>query len=174
MNITNRLLEGNNRFLAGNLTLKADNSGLEELTKNGQHPYAVIISCSDSRVIPEFIFDAGFGELFVIRVAGNILGKSELGSIEYAVHHLKSKYILVLGHTHCGAIASTLNNEHGTYCDSLLNEIKENINNITEPNEASLINAKKSADKIKSLFNKENLDVHYGLVDIESGKVTIY
>lgn len=70
---------------------------------NGQKPYAIIITCSDSRVIPENIFMTGIGELFVIRIAGNVIDEHQLGSIEYAASHLGAPLIVVMGHTHCGA-----------------------------------------------------------------------
>ena len=74
----------------------------------GQKPYAIVISCSDSRVIPEAIFSAGIGDLFVIRVVGNVLDNHQLGSIEYAAEHLGVKLIVMLGHTGCGARPRTL------------------------------------------------------------------
>jgi carbonic anhydrase len=79
-----------------------------ETAEHGQHPYAVVICCSDSRVIPEQIFDARIGDLFVIRIAGNVLDRHQLGSVEYAVAHLKSKLVVMLGHTGCGAIGAAL------------------------------------------------------------------
>lgn len=84
-----------------------DINRLKEVSK-GQHPIAVIVSCSDSRVSPELIFDQGIGDLFVIRTAGNIIGNLELGSIEYAVEHLAVKLIVVLGHENCGAVQAYL------------------------------------------------------------------
>ena len=74
---------------------------------NAQHPLAVIIACSDSRVPPELLFDKGLGEIFVVRVAGNIVGPLELGSVEYAVEHLGAKLVMVLGHERCGAVTAT-------------------------------------------------------------------
>ena len=79
-----------------------------ETSKNGQKPYAIIISCSDSRVIPEYIFSAGIGELFVVRVAGNVIDNFQLGSIEYAAEHLGCKLVVALGHTQCGAVVSAM------------------------------------------------------------------
>lgn len=77
-------------------------------SEEGQKPYAVIVSCSDSRVIPEYIFSAGIGELFVVRVAGNVIEGYQLGSIEYAVEHLGCRLVIVLGHTRCGAVSAGL------------------------------------------------------------------
>ena len=94
---------GNDRYIA------SSDAGLRaSLAENGQHPRAVVITCSDSRVIPEAIFDAGLGELFVIRVAGNVLGPIELGSVEYAVEHLGCPEVIMLGHTGCGAVGAAL------------------------------------------------------------------
>jgi carbonic anhydrase len=80
---------------------------LADLAK-GQHPYATILSCSDSRVPPELIFDAGFGELFIIRVAGNVLSPEIAGSLQYAGRHLQTLLFVVLGHTNCGAVAAAV------------------------------------------------------------------
>jgi carbonic anhydrase len=77
---------------------------LADLAK-GQNPYATILSCSDSRVPPELIFDAGFGELFIIRIAGNVVSPEVAGSLQYAGHHLRTSLFVVLGHTNCGAVA---------------------------------------------------------------------
>ncbi len=74
----------------------------------GQHPYATILSCSDSRVPPELIFDAGFGELFIVRVAGNVMSPEVAGSLQYAGRHLKTPLFVVLGHTNCGAVAAAV------------------------------------------------------------------
>jgi carbonic anhydrase len=104
-----RLLEGNRSFVANNLTLKESSAPAKRLALvSGQHPYAVILSCSDSRVPPEIIFNKGLGELFVVRDAGNVVDPLMLGSIEYAVEHLGSSLIMVLGHSRCGAVKATL------------------------------------------------------------------
>ena len=76
--------------------------------ENGQRPYAIIITCSDSRVIPESVFGAGIGDLFVIRVAGNVMDDHQLGSVEYAASHLGVKLIVVMGHNHCGAVDAAI------------------------------------------------------------------
>ena len=83
--------------------------------EHGQHPHAIIVTCSDSRVIPETIFSAGLGELFVIRVAGNVIDDHQLGSIEYAAGHLGSPVVVVLGHTHCGAVDAAINSDPEGY-----------------------------------------------------------
>ncbi|KAH3756127.1 carbonic anhydrase [Pelomyxa schiedti] len=103
--VLQRLSEGNQRFVAGTPAAKDLVHRRQELA-SGQHPVAVIVTCSDSRVCPEYIFDQSLGDLFVIRTAGNVVDDVELGSIEYAVEHLHSHLIVVLGHTACGAVTA--------------------------------------------------------------------
>jgi carbonic anhydrase len=98
-----RLQEGNARFVAGKPSVK-DLSRQRQETMSGQKPYAIVLTCSDSRVPPEHIFDAGIGEIFVVRTAGNIADAVALGSIEYAAEHLKSPLVMVMGHENCGAV----------------------------------------------------------------------
>ncbi len=101
------LKEGNKRFLDSNFADK-DYKGHLTATSNEQHPHTIIVTCSDSRVTPEIIFDETIGDLFVIRLAGNVIDNAAIGSIEYAVKYLKSSYLLILGHTHCGAVEATV------------------------------------------------------------------
>jgi carbonic anhydrase len=107
-----RLVEGNRRFLQGKVRRTAfRRETLADLAK-GQRPYATILGCSDSRVPPELVFDAGLGELFVIRVAGNILSPEVAGSLQYAGSYLETPLFVVLGHEGCGAIAAALATKH--------------------------------------------------------------
>lgn len=104
----NLLLAGNRRYIASQAKHPhQDLTRLQEIHL-AQHPFAVVLSCSDSRVAPEILFDQGLGDLFVIRVAGNIVDDAVLGSIEYAVEELGVPLIMVLGHERCGAVAATL------------------------------------------------------------------
>jgi carbonic anhydrase len=105
-----RLMDGNQRFVEAkmNATSMCDATSRGKLAKS-QHPYAIILSCSDSRVPPELIFDQALGEIFVVRVAGNVADPIVVGSIEYAAEHLGSKLIMVLGHERCGAVTATVN-----------------------------------------------------------------
>ena len=104
-----RLKEGNARFVSGEAqNLANDAARREELATEGQRPYAFILTCSDSRVVPEFIFSAGLGELFVTRAAGNVLGNSILASAQYAAQDLGVRLFLVLGHSDCGGVKATL------------------------------------------------------------------
>jgi len=120
------LKDGNARYVAGNAT--HPNQGPErraETVKNGQHPVATIIGCSDSREPLEIIFDQGVGDLFVIRVAGNVAGTDEIASVEYAVGHLGTPVVLVLGHSSCGAVTAAVQNAKvGGSLPALLSQIK--------------------------------------------------
>lgn len=103
-----RLIEGNRRFLAGAARFPTTQKEVLASLAHEQHPYATIIGCSDSRVPPELIFDANFGELFVIRVAGNIMSNETAGSLQYAGMVLKTPLFVVLGHDNCGAVHAAL------------------------------------------------------------------
>lgn len=104
-----RLREGNARFVSGISSIEtvANPTRRGELV-DGQSPFAVVIGCSDSRVPVEMVFDQGLGDLFVIRVAGNVVARSQIGSVEFATEKFGTRLVVVLGHTHCGAIEATL------------------------------------------------------------------
>jgi carbonic anhydrase len=104
-----RLKQGNARFAADKLDQKKDISAKRRGdTAKGQQPFAIILGCADSRVPPELVFDQGLGDLFVVRVAGNVINPANLGSIEYAVEHFKVPLIVVLGHESCGAVEAAI------------------------------------------------------------------
>ena len=103
-----RLKAGNTRFINGKARFPTVQKEILAKLAKGQHPYATILGCSDSRVPPELLFDAGFGELFVVRVAGNVLGPSILGTLQYAGRHLNTPLFIVLGHEGCGAVDAAL------------------------------------------------------------------
>ncbi len=109
--VLEKLKNGNQRFVEEKYehpNLGKERRGLT--AEKGQHPYATVLACSDSRVPVEFIFDAGIGDVFVIRVAGNVVNTDEAGSIEYGVEHLHTPVLVVLGHTHCGAVTAVTKN----------------------------------------------------------------
>jgi len=107
-----KLLDGNRRYVDAMQEYPNQTRERRNELKNGQVPFAVVLGCSDSRVPPEIIFDQGLGDLFVVRVAGNVMDNMALGSIEYAVSHLKTPLVVVLGHSQCGAVTETLSS-HG-------------------------------------------------------------
>ncbi len=104
-----RLQEGNKRFVEGKSTYNTNDTRRRNELVDGQTPFAIILGCSDSRVPAEIVFDQGLGDLFVIRIAGNIVAPSQIGSIEFAVETFQTSLVVVLGHTRCGAVAATLN-----------------------------------------------------------------
>lgn len=111
-----------------------------ETAEYGQHPYAIVIYCSDSRVIPEQIFSASIGELFVIRVAGNVLDHHQLGSIEYAAGHLHCQHVIVLGHTGCGAVAAALSGGGDGFIQYITDDILEAVEEERDPEKACALN----------------------------------
>lgn len=138
--------------------------------KNGQRPYAVIVGCSDSRVIPESIFSAGIGDLFVIRVAGNVVDNIQLGSIQYATEHLGCKLVVVLGHTSCGAVGAASGQNDG-YVKFITDEIKHAIGDEKDVVKASILNVKQSVAKIEKLLNMPDVKVMGALYHTDSGLV---
>ncbi len=103
------LKDGNARFVTDTSILRNVNKERRDSLKDGQNPYAVIVSCSDSRVTPTTVFNAGLGEIFDVRIAGNVVDDDALGSIEYAVEHLNTPLVVVMGHQSCGAVTATYN-----------------------------------------------------------------
>ena len=175
---TNKILK---KLLDGNLEyIEAKRNHLGDISKerrahthhNGQKPLACVICCSDSRVIPEKIFMVGIGDLFVIRVAGNVLDNYGLASIEYAIHHLDIKLIMVLGHTKCGAISAAISNESGHFIDYLLKDIKKSIGDEKDMNKAATLNVKGVVDKIHEL-DLNDASVVGALYHTLSGKVEL-
>ena len=122
--VVDRLKKGNARFTEDKLDGKLQDSSRRGSLTGGQDPYAIILSCADSRVVPELAFDAGLGELFVVRVAGNIANSSSIASIEYAVAHIGSPVIVVLGHESCGAVTAAVSGgDNGYNLNHLLGHI---------------------------------------------------
>jgi len=128
-NTINRLKEGNARFVEDKLDGQLQDSSRRSALTGGQQPHTIVLSCADSRVVPELAFDTGLGELFVVRVAGNIANTSSMASIEYAVAHCGSKVIVVLGHQSCGAVTAAISvGDNGYNLNHLLAHITPAIN----------------------------------------------
>jgi carbonic anhydrase len=107
-----KLIDGNKRFVQNSLIHPNQTGARRTEVAGGQHPFAIILACSDSRVAPEILFDQGMGDLFVVRVAGNVLNDNGIGSIEYAVEHLHASLIVVMGHAKCGAVTAAVAGGH--------------------------------------------------------------
>ena len=186
------LKEGNERFVKN---LKANRNLLQQVneTKEGQFPFATILSCMDSRTSAELVFDQGLGDIFSIRIAGNVLNDDILGSMEFATKVVGTKIILVLGHTKCGAIVGACNHVELGNLTKLLAKIKpaieaENItqtertgsnvtfvNNVTEINvHQTIAKIKKDSSIIAELENAGAIKIVGGIYDVETGKVTFY
>lgn len=173
-----KLKEGNEKYLE---TL----NGMGDVSKesrmrtylHGQHPYGIVVTCSDSRVIPESIFSAGIGDLFVIRLAGNVIDDHQLGSIEYAAGHLGCRLIVVLGHTHCGAVDAAMNSDPEGYIKFITDEIKRAIGDEKDERKACEKNVWQSIQMIEHSLEIHHIEDEIGLrvvgamYDIETGKV---
>lgn len=172
-----KLKEGNRQYLEatanpGNISPAIRLKTFEE----GQAPYAVVVTCSDSRVIPEGIFSAGIGELFVIRVAGNVIDNHQLGSIEYAADHLGTKLVVILGHTNCGAVGAAMGDVPSGYVKTITDEIRKAIGEEKDAVRASCLNVERSVSIVKDRLNYqgeggEDVRVCGAMYHIDSGKV---
>ena len=138
-----RLKAGNARFVAGQAQVPTVQKDVLAMLSRGQAPFATILGCSDSRVPPELLFDASFGELFVIRVAGNVLGPAIEGSLQYAGMHLRTPLFVVLGHQGCGAVHAALAQKYeGAVFGSRIERLLEEITPALEPPDPILSHAR--------------------------------
>lgn len=174
----NRLIKGNQKYLEAKAGPGDISKELRWKTaEEGQQPYAIVISCSDSRVIPEAIFSAGIGELFVIRVVGNVLDNHQLGSIEYAAEHLGVKLIVMLGHTGCGAISAVIEGHSGGFIDYILKDIALAIGDEKDEFKATCLNVQHGVQRIRHeleihpLKGEKGLEVIGAIYHIEGGTV---
>ena len=176
-----KLKTGNTRFVAAATSSGKPTRARRVATASSQHPFAVIVGCSDSRTPPEIIFDQNIGDLFVVRTAGEVVGDYELGSIEYAVEHLGARLIVVLGHARCGAVQAAIAGDdapghvgaivrsirpavmavHGEAGDPLVNSIKSNVDHV-----AGEIRQKAQLGALKA-----DVRVVEGYYDFDTGKV---
>lgn len=168
------LKEGNTRFVAGKPSPKEDYLSDRERLSQGQHPFAVVLCCSDSRVVPEILFDQKLGDLFVIRNAGNVVDDDVLGSIEYAVEHLETPLVVVLGHSCCGAVTATCNDKD---FPGHLTEIAKRIRPAIDSGCCIDDNARRHASRMARLIagnpivKHEKTQVVAAFYDIRSGVV---
>ena len=159
-----RLIQGNRQFMEN-----SDAARREDLAVNGQQPHCVVLACSDSRVIPEAIFGAELGELFVVRVAGNVVGDHALGSIQYAIEHLGCNRVIVLGHTGCGAVASALEGHAEGYILTIVNDILQAVGTERDPGRACRLNVAHVAERVKGVV--PSADVRGAIYDMMTGGV---
>ena len=183
-----KLKVGNERFVSGHPVHPDETLDRIRELKKGQNPFVVVVSCSDSRLPPELIFDQGLGDVFSIRTAGNVIGDYELGSIEYAVEHLHCKLIVVLGHENCGAIqayATSGNEKHNDHIQTLVDYIaaeeeekivpdslRSNIDILVKANIAHGVNFLRSSTPVlKSLVDRNEIKITGAYYDLDSGNV---
>jgi len=183
-----KLKAGNERFISGHPVHPDESLNRIKELKKGQTPFAVILSCSDSRIPPELVFDQGLGDVFSIRTAGNIIGDYELGSIEYAIEHLHCKLVVVLGHENCGAIqayATSENEKHNDHIQKLVDYIaseeeeeiipdslRSDIDILVKANIVHAVNLLKSSTPVlKPLVDKDEIKIIGAYYDLDSGKV---
>jgi len=172
-----KLKEGNELYITSDRNTGDISPAIRtDTVNNGQHPYAVIITCSDSRVIPESIFSAGIGDLFVIRVAGNVIDNHQLGSIEYAAGHLGCKLVMVLGHNHCGAVDAAMHHKPEGFVKSITDEICKAIGDEKDDYKACCLNAKRSVEVINKSIDMsaeeyKGMKVVGALYRLEDGRV---
>lgn len=179
--IVKRLKEGNNRFISDTSDRKLQDSTRRELLAGGQSPFAAILGCADSRVVPEIIFDTGLGELFTVRVAGNVANVASIASIEFAVVQLNVRLILVQGHSSCGAVTAAVEGgDYGNNLNRLFTHIAPaieqtpggNINEIIKNN--AELNAKELVDKstiLSEAVKTGQLKIIPTFYHLESGEV---
>lgn len=153
-----KLKEGNRRFVSGTHKHTGDDMETVKSLSTGQKPYAIILTCSDSRVPPELLFDTGIGEVFVVRVAGNITDQVILGSIEYAAEHLGAPLVMVLGHEKCGAVKATV--ESNGKAEGNIGAIVKAIEPALKKTKAN----KKVSEKDGALFVETVADANIALV----------
>ncbi|MBR1747578.1 MAG: carbonic anhydrase [Clostridia bacterium] len=164
--VLEKLKRGNDAFVKRKAFLGALSAERMRENADGQKPYAVVVACSDSRVIPEAIFGAGIGNLFTVRVAGNVISGAVLGSVEYAVDHLGAETVIVLGHTRCGAVDATLHGESSGHIKILTESIRKAIGAEKDPLIATEKNAQRGADRINAAIPKAKaVAAVYDIVD---------
>lgn len=181
--------EGNKRFMTNDLTQR-DHSKQVRKTTNGQYPKAIVLSCVDSRVPVEDVFDKGIGDIFVARVAGNIVNEDMLGSMEYACKVAGSKVILVMGHEHCGAVKSAVKDVKLGNITPMLAKIKPAIESVEYDGEKSYKNAdymhavcesnvqntikeiRQKSPILKEMEDKGEIKIVGSIYDLDDGKVT--
>ncbi|NJP08479.1 MAG: carbonic anhydrase [Leptolyngbyaceae cyanobacterium RU_5_1] len=179
------LMEGNQRYSSYKLLHpRQDEKRLIEVAK-GQNPFAIILTCADSRVCPEIIFDQGLGDLFVVRVAGNVVNDMILGSIEYAAGHLGALLIMVLGHERCGAVAAAVEGAQvPAHISSLVKAIQpavetikgkagDSLDNAIRANVQMVVAQMKTSEPLAGMVKTKNLQIVGGRYDLDKGAVEI-
>jgi carbonic anhydrase len=180
------LLDGNGAFVAGGASCARQTAARRGEVAAAQHPLAVVVGCADSRVPPEAVFGQGIGDLFVIRVAGNVIDDTVLGSIEYAVEHLGAPLVIVLGHERCGAVQAALASEPApAHVDAIVRRIRAAIADArTKPGDAvdnavranvaaSVRDVQASMPVLAPMVQKRRIKVVGARYDLDTGAVEL-
>lgn len=183
------LMEGNERFV-NNLSARRDLLNIVNITKNEQKPFAAVLGCSDSRTSTEIVFDQGLGDIFSVRLAGNVASRYAIASIEYSCKYLGSKLVVILGHTNCGAVKAACDNFSKGNIGELVHHIKpavipgnfkENerhsqnpffVNQVCRHNiELQMQNVLKLSPILTTMLEKKEIGMVGGLYNLETGRV---
>jgi len=177
------LLDGNGRFVDGKKQYPNQDAARRESTAGGQHPFACVLSCSDSRIPPELVFDRGLGDLFVVRVAGNVPEPAGMESLKYAVDHLGPRLIIVLGHRNCGAVKAAVSghtDEFPVIDKSILPAVIKTkgmpgdaVENATLENVRIGVQQLSKWAPFATLIEEGKLKIVGGIYNLHTGKVTL-
>jgi len=184
------LVEGNERFTKS-LSLHRDLLSIVNITKDKQHPFAAILGCSDSRTASEIIFDQGLGDIFSVRLAGNIASPFAIGSLEFSIKYLGSKLIVVLGHSGCGAVKAACDNYTGGHIGEILKHIQpavqheQGLNQYCDSNDLEFVGRVcqsnvefqiqailDGSEIISSMLEAKQIGIAAAVYDVSSGRVT--
>ena len=190
----NTLVEGNTRFVQGQQAGR-DLMNQVKQTSTGQYPFATVLSCIDSRVSSELIFDQGIGDIFSVRIAGNFVNEDILGSMEFACKLAGTKLVVVLGHTACGAVKGACDHARLGNLTALINKIEPAVEAVTEPTDENqrnssnidfvnevakknvymnIDNIRESSQVLKEMEDAGEIEIVGGMYDIKTGEVIFY
>jgi carbonic anhydrase len=179
------LLEGNQRFVAGKPEHPNQTPERRAEVAKGQHPFAAVLACSDSRTPPEIIFDRGLGDIFTVRVAGNVADKVVIESLDYSVKHLGVRVVMVLGHRRCGAVIAAVDGHEGTADQDvgpMLSELRpavaaskampgDPVENAVRENVILVMKNLATSEELAALVKSGDLKIVGGIYDLDTGKI---
>ena len=179
------LLEGNQRFVAGKLEHPNQTPERRTEVAKGQHPFAAVLACSDSRTPPEIIFDRGLGDIFTVRVAGNVADKVVIESLDYSVKHLGVRIVMVLGHRRCGAVIAAVEGHEGTADQDvgpMLSQLRpavaaskglagDPVENAVRENVELVMKNLATSEELSAMVKSGELKIVGGIYDLESGTI---
>ena len=179
------LLDGNQRFVAGKLEHPNQTPERRAEVAKGQHPFAAVLACSDSRTPPEIIFDRGLGDIFTVRVAGNVADKVVIESLDYSVKHLGVRVVMVLGHRRCGAVIAAVEGHEGTADQDvgpMLSELRpavaesksmpgDPVENAVRENVILVMKNLASSEELSAMVKSGDLKIVGGIYDLDTGTI---